>query len=54
MNSISVIASSRKLPGCAHCACRGDASPEDPDATVVSWEANQARAAAAVEEGEGH
>lgn len=28
-----------------------DASPEDP---VVSWEANQARAAAVVEGGEGH
>lgn len=31
-----------------------DASPEDPDATVVSWEANQARAAAVVEGGKGH
>lgn len=29
VNSISVIASSRKLPGCACCGCQGDASPED-------------------------
>lgn len=29
VSSISVIASSRKLPGCACCACQGDASPED-------------------------